>query len=150
MVLIHENLYKWEDVGNINFEEYTSSLVDNIKTSFGERSKNISVFIHMDDIYFDIQTSIPICLIINEIVTNAFKHAFNNVNVGKISISIKLIENNSYLLNISDNGSGYYFEEKRNKSIGLELVSLLVLQLKGEFSIINEKGTNIQIKFYTI
>lgn len=150
MVLIHENLYKWEDVGNINFEEYTSSLVDNIKTSFGERSKNISVFIYMDDIYFDIQTSIPIGLIINEIVTNAFKHAFNNVNEGKISISIKLIDNNSYLLNISDNGSGYYFEDKRNKSIGLELVSLLVLQLKGEFSIINEKGTNIQIKFYTI
>ncbi len=147
MVLIHENLYQKEDIGNIDFETYTKSLVNNIRTTFGEISERIAVHINMKDVFFDVQTSIPIGLIINELVTNSFKHGFPNEKSGLITISIELLSGTNYKLTIKDTGIGFPKEKVEKKSIGLELVSLLVLQLKGKFTIDSKNGTVFEIIF---
>jgi two-component sensor histidine kinase len=147
MVLIHENLYQKEDIDNINFETYTESLVKNIRTTFGEISERITVHIKINDVFFDIQTSIPLGLIINELVTNSFKHGFPYEKQGQITISIELISDTNYKLSIEDTGIGFPKDKVEKKSIGLELVSLLVLQLKGKLIINSKNGTTFEIVF---
>lgn len=149
MVLIHENLYQKEDIGNINFETYTESLVKNIRTTFGETSDRIDVHIKMKNVFFNVQTSIPLGLIINELVTNSFKHGFPNEKSGLITISIEQINNTNYKLAIEDTGIGFPKDKEDKKSIGLELVSLLVLQLKGKLTIDSKNGTVFEILFAT-
>ena len=149
MVLIHENFYQKEDIGNIDFETYTESLVNNIKTTFGEISKRITVHSKIKNMFFDIQTSIPLGLIINELVTNSFKHGFPNEKTGHITISIEMINETNYKLIIKDTGIGFPKNKIEKKSIGLELVSLLVLQLKGKLTIDSKNGTVFEIIFAT-
>ncbi len=149
MVLIHENLYQKEDIGNIDFETYTESLVNNIRTTFGEISERIDVYIKMENVFFDIQTSIPLGLIINELVTNSFKHGFPNEKKGQITISIELLSSKNYKLSIEDSGIGFPKDKADKKSIGLELVSLLVQQLKGKLTIDSNNGTVFEILFAT-
>lgn len=147
MVLIHENLYQKEDIGNIDFETYTKSLVNNIRTTFGEISERIVVHINMKDVFFDVQFSIPLGLIINELVTNSFKHGFPNEKTGQITISIELLSDSNYKLSIKDSGIGFPKHKVDKKSIGMELVSLLVLQLKGILTIESKNGTAFEIIF---
>jgi two-component sensor histidine kinase len=147
MVLIHENLYQKVEIGNIDFKAYTESLVKNIKTTYGEISERITVHINMKDIFFNIQTSIPLGLIINELVTNSFKHGFPNNKAGQITIYIELLNETNYKLTIEDTGIGFPKEKAEKKSIGLELVYLLVLQLKGKLIIDSKNGTSHEIIF---
>jgi two-component sensor histidine kinase len=147
MVLIHENLYQREDFGNIEFKTFTTTLVNNIKTTFGEVSDKITIKIKIANIFFDIQTSIPLGLIINELVTNSFKYGFPNGKTGQITISIEHISDVNYKLVIEDTGVGFTKDKIEKKSIGLELVSLLVLQLKGKLTINSKNGTAFEIIF---
>lgn len=142
--LIHQNLYLTENFANIDFQTYLQNLVENIKNSF--EKNNISISIDTQGYNFDIDTAIPLGLIINEIVCNALKHAFPNTQEGLIQISIQKKEDNWFELQIGDNGVGAN-ETKKNTSIGLELVSLLVMQLRGKIEIINKIGTNYSILF---
>lgn len=148
MVLIHENLYQKEDIGNIDFQTYLQKLTQNVTESFGEQSNNISVEVEAVNIHFDIQTAIPLGLIINELLTNAFKHAFPNTNNGIISITISKDEtNNIYTIVIRDNGVGLPLYAFDKKSFGLELVSLLVLQLGGNMKHEIKNGTQYTFTF---
>lgn len=147
MVLIHENLYQKEDIGKIDFETYTESLVNNIRTTFGEISDRITVHINIKNVYLNIQNSIPLGLIINELITNSFKHGFPNKKTGQIIISIELLSNSNYKLSIKDSGIGFPKHKVDKKSIGMELVSLLVLQLKGKLTIESKNGTAFEIIF---
>jgi two-component sensor histidine kinase len=147
MILIHENLYQKEDVSNIDFETYTVSLVQNIRNTFGDISDRITVIVNVKNVFFDIQTSIPIGLIINELVTNSFKHGFPDGRTGQITILIKQISESNYKLVIQDTGIGFTNEKLENKSIGLELVTILVLQLKGKLNINSKNGFTFEMIF---
>lgn len=147
MVLIHENLYQRENVGQIDFQEYIDSLSQNVKATFGEANKNILVVVKAKEIYFDIETAVPLGIIINELITNAMKHAFPKNKNGIITIGITESENSVYEMIIEDNGIGTTHPLKSKKSLGLELVTLLVLQLKGTFIQENNKGTQYRITF---
>jgi two-component sensor histidine kinase len=147
MVLIHESLYLREDVGNIDFQAYTESLVKNIKSTFGETLDNVTVVINIDNLFFDIQTSIPLGLIINELITNAFKHAFPDGRHGQIYVSISSINATDYLLVIKDNGVGLPVKNENKKSMGLVLVNLLVSELEGKITEIQHNGLSYEIFF---
>lgn len=148
MAIIHYKLCGEEEILKINFQDYLEELISNIKDCY-DNNNNISIEINSKDIFFDIDTSIPIGLIINELVINSLKYAFNPNIIGKISIVIKKQNENQFLLLIGDNGKGIknvpLLEGK--VSIGLNLVELLVKQLKGEMKKINQKGTNYIIIF---
>lgn len=151
MSLIHQNLYQRENLSAINMNSYTMQLMENLSRSFNGESRNIEYSIDIDDIDFDIDTAVPIGLIINELVTNAYKHAFTDRETGQIKISIKAQKEAHYFcLRIEDNGRGIPEDLGKNKqySLGQKLVHTLgVRQLKGNLEISNKLGTNISLKF---
>jgi two-component sensor histidine kinase len=151
MVLIHENLYQNENVGNIDFIEYLNNLTENIKNSFGDDTNHIQIKVDVAYAYFNIQTAIPLGLIINELISNAFKHAFPDKREGSIFISIiKEEKSDGFTLEISDNGIGMKAKKGEKKSLGLELVSLLVMQLNGTIATTTENGIKQIIHFKSL
>jgi two-component system, sensor histidine kinase PdtaS len=145
MSLIHQNLYLSDNFSQIDFQTYLENLVANIKNTFNENKVAIAIDTHGNS--FDLDTAIPLGLIINEIVCNALKHAFPKEMEGRIQIAIQKKEFNLFELQIGDNGVGTTAIQKEN-SIGLELVSLLVMQLRGKIEKINQLGTNYNIQFH--
>jgi two-component sensor histidine kinase len=148
MSLIHQNLYQTENFVEINFETYLINLIESIKQTFS--NTNVEFEINTHDNSFDLDTSIPLGLIINELVCNALKHAFPKDLKGKIEIEIQRNNSESFLLKIKDNGIGINKSKKSNSSIGLELVSLLAMQLKGRINRIDDFGTSYNIEFKEI
>ena len=98
---------------------------------------------------FDVDTAIPLGLIINEIITNSYKYAFNENKESLLSISINKQDNANFKLVIKDNGPGISsdFDIKKAKSLGLRLVNRLVKQLHGTLSLSNENGARFEILF---
>ncbi len=148
MVMVHENLYQNHNLSKVDFKEYLNNLITSIKNSY-QGLKKIELQIDVNEIYFDVQTAIPIGLIINELVNNTYKHAFKNEESGLIII--KLIQKNGVCqLTVSDNGLGISDNQKKEKGLGLELVKLLVSQIKGVSQTDNSNGTRFTIRFNNV
>ena len=144
MSLIHQNLYNTEDVSQIYFQKYLEDLVDNILHTFN--NKLIKVSISSNGYYFDIQTAIPMGLIINEILCNSLKHAFGEGVHGEIIINLQKIDD-TFILTLSDDGKGMDDKKKRKDAIGMDLVELLIIQLRATIDKVEGKGTKYEIKF---
>lgn len=148
MALIHQKLYENEDLKSIPFEEYLKELIGEIRASFGMH--NITLNISAKDVFFDVDTAVPLGLIINELATNAFKYAFKNDKSGSFSISLTQDNDGSFELNVSDNGIGIpeEIDIKKTKSLGLRLVRMLSQQLEGKFGFEGgQQGTMFKLKF---
>jgi two-component sensor histidine kinase len=147
MALIHQKLYQNED-SLINFDEYIRQLVKELTSMYASNLK-IKTNISTEDILFDVDTAIPLGLIINELITNAYKYAFTNEHENILTISINKEDTNFYKLVVSDNGPGLKNEinYKKAKSLGLRLVNRLVRQLQGTLNLNNSKGANFEILF---
>lgn len=148
MALVHEELYRSGDFGNVNIKEYITKLTRELLGTIGG-GKSIKTEIFVDDILFSIDIAIPCGLIINELVTNCLKHAFNETDQGTIEISIQRIEND-YILTLQDDGSGFPegLDYKNSDSLGMELVVNLVAQLKGQIALEQEgRGSKFIISF---
>jgi len=151
MAIIHQKLYQNED-GLIDFKDYIQILVNELSTIYVS-NKNIETNIEMDNLYFDIDTAIPLGLIINELLTNAYKHAFKEKVIGKLDIKIKSQGKDTHVLTFSDNGSGFLkkIDINKIKSLGLRLVSRLTKQLQGELTIKSDKGgSTIEVIFMSL
>jgi two-component sensor histidine kinase len=149
MALIHEKLYQSNNMANINFSEYVNSLISNLQQSYSFRRDRIIVNKNIENVSFNIDTAIPLGLIINEILSNTYKHAFPIGGEGIINITIKTIDKNQYILDISDNGIGLPqgFDIENNKSLGLKLVNVLTDQIGGKLEIGSEIGVRFTITF---
>lgn len=150
MALIHEMLYDNQYFSSVDPGEYIRQLVDHISTNMQQQEKNIVVQIETGDIELDMNTAIPCALIINELMTNAFKYAFEKGKPGKILVRF-LPEGDNYLLEISDNGVGlpedFEFKKQSEESLGLFLVNTLVKQLGGTMVVASKNGTCFKITF---
>jgi two-component sensor histidine kinase len=142
MSLVHESLYNQNDVGQIDFKVYISRIVKEIEFSY-KTNPNVTIKSSIEPIYFNLQKAVPLGLIINELLTNAFKHAFNDQLNG--IIHIELIQNGKYILRISDNGSG--LKNETSNSMGLTLIDALVNQLDGKYTINSKEGTTFEMTF---
>ncbi|MBA6316844.1 sensor histidine kinase [Cellulophaga baltica] len=152
MALLHESLYRSDDLSKINYADYLKQLVNGLIISMKGSTNKITLDLEVDEIYFNIDTSIPLGLIINELVTNSLKYAFND-NIGTITISLKKQANNSFLLHIGDNGKGFpkTVKFRDTDTLGLKLVHKLVLQLNGNIEKDNlQTGTTFIITFQEI
>lgn len=147
MALIHERLYKSDNLAKIDLKDYISELVSFIKKSYTQTNIDISININVQRELLDIKYAVPCGLIINELITNSITHAFIGREVGIINIIFQKEENN-YLLEINDNGVGFQNKESVPKNkLGLTLVQSLTKQLKGTYEIIFNNGTISRIFF---
>jgi PAS domain S-box-containing protein len=145
MAIIHEMLYQSKDLNYINFSDYIRNMVTNLFDSYG--AKNTLLEINVEEIYLNIETSVPLGLIISELVSNSLKYAFPEKK-GTISIELQP-KNKKYELIISDNGVGIPEEIDFNteSTLGLRLVKSLVNQLDGTIELDKSHGTKYTIKF---
>ena len=146
MALIHQKLYQNED-GLIKFNEYIQLLVKEISSLY-VFDKEVETTVQSEGMNFDVDTAIPLGLIINELITNSFKYAFNKDEKHSLFISI-IKEKEDFKLIVLDSGSGldHDFKIEKAKSLGLRLVSRLVRQLQGSIQLSNENGAKFVIVF---
>ena len=150
MSLIHQNLYQSEHLTTVNMNTYLHELTDYLAKSFGAKKKNIIHELDVENIHFDIDTAIPIGLVLNELVTNCYKHAFEGKESGAIKIGLKHRDDGRYELSINDNGKGISsdFDINSSKSLGMKLInSLGVRQLNGELNVFSDHGTHVSLSF---
>lgn len=146
MALVHEQLYTDDSNETIDACSYFNDIVDSIMSSQQNTKKNISIDINMDDIQLKLGTALPLGMILNELITNAFKYAFSSKKEGTIAISLQSIGQHISLL-ISDNGTGIDIEKSRKNSIGLQLAKDFTTQIKGTLTCHVDKGTHYKITF---
>jgi len=149
MSLIHQSLYQSEELDAIHIENYFEELTSYLRQLYSGNNSAIVISIEAKDLYFDIDTAIPLGLIVNELVSNAFKYAFSEKKQGHIKIYIHSVDDLNYQLSVSDNGKGMPsgFQLEDSKSLGLKLVTILSRQLRGSLQYENRYGTTFTIKF---
>ena len=147
MAMIHEKLYQSPSFTNINFKEYIEKLVSDIFYSYGIKSGLIESVLEIDDINLNIDTAIPLGLIVNELVTNSVKYAFPQ-GEGTIKIKLKSLQDRMELV-ISDNGIGLpeEFNLEKTETLGFQLVKSLTDQIDGEIELDKSQGTRFKVTF---
>jgi PAS domain S-box-containing protein len=147
MALIHEKLYQSDNMAQVNFSEYVNSLITNLYSSYSINKENIKLNINLEKISFNIDTAIPLGLIINELVSNSFKHAFPDNRTGEIVVDISRIDDTHYRLIIRDNGIGFAQKSTYTNTLGLNLVNALTEQIDGKLDIKSHEGSTFIITF---
>lgn len=148
MSLVHNQLYKTENLSRINFKLYLTSLIPEIVKSFPESGNLISIEQKLDNVELEITKAVPVGLIINETITNSLKHAFDKT-IEKPMIFVEMTRNeNIVTIKLSDNGIGKkYTSDKNERTLGLSLIESLADQIDAVAEFNYDKGTLLQIKF---
>jgi len=149
MALVHEDLYRNENLENIKFINYAKSLAGNLMRTFSEQQGKISVVYEIEDVLLPLDTGIPCGLIINELISNSFKYAFKDREKGTIKLGLKTNEEGKYTLEVSDDGVGFdkEFVVESAKTLGLKIVNKLVQQIDGTLEYDFSQGTKFIIRF---
>ncbi len=147
MSLVHQNLHENESFKDVNLAAYVKTIAEYLKSLYLTDEKDIQVELIIDEkIALTMDKSITIGLLINEIMSNSLKYAFNGKTKGAITISIQHIHN-GYQLKISDNGKGFIPDESKSKSLGMYLIKNLVKQIQGRYEVESMDGTTYLIYF---
>ena len=149
MALIHEKLYQSRSFGTIDLAEYLTRLLQYLFRSYEERSRGVTLQMDVRGISLDIDTALPVSLIINELVSNSLKYAFPD-GKGKICLRVAREEGTGFVMEIRDNGTGLPpgFDLEKTGTLGLHLVhGLAVSQLGGSIEVGKGKGTSFIIRF---
>jgi two-component sensor histidine kinase len=147
MALVHQNLYNSGEFEQVDVTQYIKNLVIHLQSIY-------KIDTQIVNIEFDIQTSlslnidkiIPVGLLINEAVSNAFKHGFNNVKNGILQINIEHI-NDKLIIEIIDNGHGFKEEDIKETSIGMQLIKIMCTQLNAVYQLSHTQGVHHKIEF---
>ena len=147
IALVHESIYQSATLSEINFGEYSRKLIMELGSSFDSTSKQIKIINDVRDIILSVNTAMPLGLILNELLTNSFTHAFKDRENGILKLSFH-VEDSNYVCEVRDNGPGITLPiHESNSSLGLNLVKLLVKQLNGNFEAGNDNGACFRITF---
>ncbi|MDQ1255232.1 MAG: hypothetical protein QG646_4511, partial [Euryarchaeota archaeon] len=156
MALIHEELHKGGEIDKLNFSHYIKKLAENLFLTYRLGNEGISLDTDIEkDIFFDMDTAVPLGIIINELVSNSLKYAFTGKDKGEIQIKLHRHENGEidcgtfFTLTVSDNGIGIPedLDIENLDRLGLQLVTTLVEQLDGELELNRGNGTEFIIRF---
>ena len=148
MSLIHQKLYQAEQLTLVNMANYIPELVDFLKDSFADGDR-IRFELRVCPIDLDISQAIPVGLILNELITNAIKYAFENKARGTINIILAMQDDSAITLSVADNGKGLpggSMEFSKN-TMGMQLIQTLTDQLRGSVSFTNSNGLQVQLVF---
>lgn len=145
---LHEQLYRSKDLSRIDFKAHIKNMTNHLMRSYGVGSDHISVVIDSEQIYLDINTAIPLGLIVNELVSNAITHGFDGGKKGEIKIEFRKTLD-KYTLSVSNDGVGLPqdFDIGGSTTLGLELVSSLSKQLKAAITTSSGDVTEFRLEF---
>ncbi|MCQ1537551.1 PAS domain S-box protein [Methanocalculus taiwanensis] len=148
IALVHEKLYRSDNLSRIHYGEYLEMIGDHILASRDISSERITLEIHAQDIYLPIDKAVPLSLITNELLTNSLKHAFPDGRKGTIRIELQSM-GRDILYRFADDGIGFPAEIDfwNTTTLGMELVNNLVMQLMGTISLYRDGGTRFEILF---
>jgi len=146
MALMHDCLYKSDDLSTIDMADYFSKLIDYYAATFTLSGSMIRFETDIDRIDLPISSTITCGLLINELVTNSIKHAFTDTENPAIRISLKE-ERGDVVLRVSDNGKGLTKEDQEKDGLGMMLIQSLTEQLYGKLKIESQKGLTTEISF---
>jgi two-component sensor histidine kinase len=146
--IVHQKLYQGKNLGAIEMKDYFINLSDSILDSFGA-TKRVQVECAMNALNVDIDTAVPLGLIVNELLTNTIKYAFPDGRNGKVQIKLEQQSNGILQMQISDNGVGKGSTIK-GTGFGGQLISLLTQQLGGTMKEENNNGTHIFFEFKSV
>ena len=149
MSLIHEELYRSEDLSRISFDVFLNTLITDLHALYTREGKPVSIIRDLDPVHLVIDTAIPCGLIVNELVSNSLRHAFPGERDGEIVVTFKQLEDEYYLLTVSDNGVGIPagFDIDQTKTLGLQLVTSIACQLGARIWQGEGEGTSFTLHF---
>ena len=149
MALIHQELYQSADLTHIGFADYIRNLTATLFQSYEGIEEKVALRLEIEDIALGLETAIPCGLIINELVTNAFKYAFPDGKAGEVCVDLHNGEERTYILKVRDNGVGLPREVDFDHptTLGLRLVQDLTYQLGGRIQIHRNGGTEFELTF---
>ncbi len=148
IAMVHEKLYRSSDLTHLEFSRYVRDLVNTLVKSYSISSSRLDIIIDIGDLYLDAEVSVPLGLIVTELVTNTLKYGFKEDQ--KLTLSIRLKTGDNHLcLTVEDNGVGIPvdLDWKNTESLGIQLVILLVAQLEGDIQLDRKNGTSFRIRF---
>lgn len=148
IALVHEKLYQNENLSEVNVSSYFDQLISSVKRAIGTRDDHIRFKVDADDLKLPVTQAIPCGLLVNEIVTNSYKHAFKGRKEGLIDVSIKT-KGETVLIKVQDNGIGFDQENytKPGLSLGMKLIRTLSKQLRASTEVSSKDGTRYCIEF---
>jgi two-component sensor histidine kinase/ligand-binding sensor domain-containing protein len=149
IALIHQNLYQNKDLGNIAFKIFLQDLSKQIAKLFESDSQKMNVILHLNETYIDIDTAVPLGLLVNELLTNSYKYALKGNPNPKIEIDLQQIDKGVYTLIYQDNGPGFKepIDLEHAKTLGIKLIVGLAHQLGGKVLYSYEYGSKYIIDF---
>ena len=148
MAMIHEKLYQNQSLSRVDFAEYLSSLGSLLFTTYVANPGAVRLTTHLDPVFLDIDTALPLGLIVNELVSNSLKYAYPEGRSGVVELTLKAGPENQFTLSVRDEGLGLPagFDVKNTDTLGLHLVSILSAQLGATLSVeSNGHGTVFEL-----
>jgi len=143
IALLHEKFYENKNLDSVEIRSYVDELIHYIKLSFTNDKKDIKIHTQIDQINLPMNEALPFSLLINELATNSYKHAFNKANTGNIYISVTR-SNNEFIFRYKDDGCGFDASGKKSKnSLGMNLIEAFSKQLKGNMTLESNKNDDI-------
>lgn len=147
MALVHENLYRAGDFARVSMKAHIQNLCSHLIRAYGAQSRNVDLVMHIEDLQMDMDRAVSCGLIINELVSNALKHAFPDDKAGHIEVALSLQHDRRCMLTVRDDGVGLHAGSTSSGSLGLQLVQDLTQQLRGTIAVTHDKGSSFSISF---
>lgn len=144
---IHQQLYQTEDWARVDFDEFLGELVEDLFETY--RLGAVELDLDSEPVYCDVDQAIHCCLLINELVTNALKHAFPDGGPGRVRVGMKMLPDGQVMLEVADDGVGFPagLDFRRTDSLGLQIVVSLVKNLAGQIDMASAGGTTFKVVF---
>lgn len=146
MALIHNRLYDSNHLTDVKFDEYIHELIQEINASYPTVSGSVKINTNISQTSLNVNTAIPCGLILNELLTNCYKHAFKDQKNGQIDVTF-LQTGNQFVMTVRDNGSGLPPQYNKKQSLGVTVIEALSEQLDGSFNFSNQNGVCFELKF---
>lgn len=145
---VHEKLYESTTLSDINLSTYIAEITEEIKRAYLSDDRNIDIQMDLTPLTVDINSAIPIGLILNELINNAYKHAFNGLNSGTLKVLLNVI-NDKIELSIESDGNKMdkNFDIHDSDSLGMTLIEVLVKRIDGQLEISQDEWTRFKITF---
>jgi two-component sensor histidine kinase len=146
MALVHEELYRSQDMESIDFSDYLIKLVNELSYSYVIEKESLQIKTDVETVFLDMDTAIPLGMIVNELISNSFKHAFSPRQKGEIHVNLSL-DKEKLTLVVGDNGIGFpeNVNFRETDSLGLQLVTTLISQIGGIIELERDNGTRFRI-----